>query len=103
MSNQTQETQKSVSEVASPQTNPEDLIQKAKSGEDAEEVNVPSVVDMAGWDSVDQAQAKKYWDKITEGSTHKITACIKAVEGNVSDPGAFCGSLAKKVGYDQNG
>lgn len=103
MSNQTQQTQKSVSEVANQQTNPEDLIQKAKTGEDVEEVNVPSVVGMAGWDSIDQEQAKRYWSKITASAPHKITACIKAVEGQVDNPGEFCGLLATKAGYDQNG
>lgn len=40
------------------------------------------------------------WDGVTKGATHKITACMDAMKGEVDDPGAFCGWLAKQVGYE---
>ena len=40
---------------------------------------------------------KKFWDKLTGENKHKVTKCIKQMDGKVDDPGAFCGSLADKV------
>ena len=38
---------------------------------------------------------KKFWESLTSGAPkHKVTKCIKEMEGKVSDPGAFCASLA---------
>jgi hypothetical protein len=47
-----------------------------------------------GWteDSV-----KKFWDSLTGDNKHKVTKCIKQMDGKVDDPGAFCASLADKV------
>lgn len=47
-----------------------------------------------GWtqDSVD-----KFWDTLTGDRKHKVTACIKKMEGKVDDPGALCASLADMV------
>jgi hypothetical protein len=55
-------------------------------------------VDMA-WDHVDGGKAKSMWEGLTDGAEHKITACMHKMQGKVDDPGAFCGSLASKVGY----
>ncbi len=43
-----------------------------------------------GWT---KESAKKFWDKLTGDRVHKRSACIKKMEGNVSNPGAFCQSL----------
>lgn len=43
--------------------------------------------------------AKKWWDTATRGKTHKITACMDKIKGHVTDEAAFCGWLAKQVGY----
>lgn len=40
---------------------------------------------------------KKFWDKITGDVKHKVTKCIKEMEGKFDDPGAFCASLADRV------
>lgn len=47
-----------------------------------------------GWtqDSVD-----KFWSSLTGENKHKVTECIKKMDDKVTDPGAFCASLADKV------
>ena len=48
-----------------------------------------------GW--TDESR-KKFWDSLTSRAPkHKVTQCIKKMKGNVSDPGAFCASLADRV------
>ena len=49
-----------------------------------------------GWD---KGSMTKFWNSLTGDRKHKITQCIKKMQGKVQDPGAFCGSLASKVGY----
>ena len=58
----------------------------------------------AGWEDLPtgwtQDSARKFWNSLTGDKTHKISQCIKKVAGTgISDPGAFCGSLASLVGY----
>lgn len=48
-----------------------------------------------GWD---QDSLKSMWNSLTGDRKHKITACMKKMRGKVDDPGAFCASLARKVG-----
>lgn len=65
----------------------------------------PEVVEAMGADSkfaMDDEQAKKIWDGVTAGSDSKMTACIKAMQGKVEDPGALCNWMAQKNGYDPN-
>lgn len=50
----------------------------------------------------DPNKGKEWWDSVTEGKTHKITACMEAAKSFADDPGAFCKSLADDVGYDPN-
>jgi len=48
-----------------------------------------------GWT---EESRKKFWGSLTGSSPkHKVTACIKKMEGKVTDPGAFCGALADRV------
>lgn len=49
-----------------------------------------------GWtmDSV-----KKFWNSLTGDKKHKIGQCLSKMKGKIDNPGAFCGSLAKKVEY----
>jgi hypothetical protein len=47
-----------------------------------------------GWT---QESLKKMWNSLTGGRKHKVTACMKALDGKVDDPGAFCASLADKM------
>jgi hypothetical protein len=47
-----------------------------------------------GW-SLDSL--KIYWRTLTGDRKHKITQCMKKLEGRVDDPGAFCASLARKL------
>lgn len=53
------------------------------------------------WDSLPKGwtkeSLKKYWASLTGDNKHKVTACIKAMDGKIDDPGAFCASLADKV------
>lgn len=42
---------------------------------------------------------KKFWGSLTGDEKHKISQCIGKMKGKISNPGAFCGSLAKKVAY----
>lgn len=39
----------------------------------------------------------KFWDSLTGDRKHKVTACIKKMEGKLDDPGAFCASLADTI------
>jgi hypothetical protein len=47
-----------------------------------------------GW--TDESR-KKFWNTMTGDVKHKVTKCIKEMEGKVDDPGAFCASLADRV------
>lgn len=48
-----------------------------------------------GWTS---KSVDKFWDSMTGEVKHKVTKCIKKMEGtNISDPGAFCAALADRV------
>lgn len=55
----------------------------------------------AAWSDLPDGWTKKsmqkFWDGLTGDRKHKIKACMKKMEGKVDDPGAFCGSLAKKL------
>jgi len=58
----------------------------------------------AQWDSLPegwtQKSLKSFWDSLTGDRQHKITACMKKIaDTDIDDPGAFCGSLASKMGY----
>ena len=47
-----------------------------------------------GW--TDESR-KKFWEDLTSRAPkHKVTECIKRMEGKVSNPGAFCASLADR-------
>jgi hypothetical protein len=47
-----------------------------------------------GWT---EESLKKFWDSMTSEVKHKVTKCMKEMEGKVDNTGAFCGSLADKV------
>jgi len=55
----------------------------------------------AQWTSLPEGWTHKslerYWDSMTGDVKHKVTKCMKEMEGKVSDTGAFCASLADKV------
>jgi hypothetical protein len=40
---------------------------------------------------------KQFWETLTGDVKHKVTKCIKEMEGKFDDPGAFCASLADRV------
>jgi len=40
---------------------------------------------------------QKFWDSLVGNAEHKTTLCMQKMEGHVSDPGAFCGSLRDRV------
>lgn len=47
-----------------------------------------------GW--TDESR-KEFWETLTGDVKHKVTKCIKEMEGKFDDPGAFCASLADRV------
>jgi hypothetical protein len=51
----------------------------------------------SAWDA---GQKKSFWNSLTGDREHKISACITKMDGKVDDPGAFCGALAREVGYE---
>lgn len=59
------------------------------------------VVRSAAWEKLPrgwtQESVEKFWDTLTGDAKHKVTKCIKRMEGKFDDPGAFCASLADKV------
>lgn len=57
----------------------------------------------AAWENLPEGwteeSVQSFWDNLTGDVKHKITKCMKQMEGKVTDTGAFCGSLASQVGY----
>lgn len=47
-----------------------------------------------GW--TDESR-RKFWDSLVGDVKHKVTKCIKQMDGKVGDPGAFCAALADRV------
>jgi len=47
-----------------------------------------------GWT---RGSLKKFWSKLTGDRKHKVTACIRKMEGSIDDPGAFCASIADEL------
>ncbi len=48
-----------------------------------------------GWT---EESVKKFWGSLTGEAKHKVTACMKKLDGSgIDDPGAFCASLADKM------
>lgn len=67
---------------------------------------LPLVADVgrtAAWENLPEGwtedSVQSFWDNLTGDVKHKITKCMKRMEGKVTDTGAFCGSLASQVGY----
>ncbi len=56
---------------------------------------------LSAWDNLPKGwtgkSVQKLWDGLTGDRKHKVSACIKKMDGNVDDPGAFCASLADKM------
>jgi len=48
----------------------------------------------AKWDTLPngwtQKSVNKFWKTLTGDAKHKVTKCIKEMEGKFDDPGAFC-------------
>ena len=49
-----------------------------------------------GWT---QDSVMKFWSTLTGDAQHKLTQCHDKIDGHVSNPWAFCGSLGSHVGY----
>jgi hypothetical protein len=47
-----------------------------------------------GWT---QDSVKKFWAKLTGDAKHKVSACIRKMEGKLDNPGAFCASLCDQI------
>jgi hypothetical protein len=48
-----------------------------------------------GWT---EESLNSFWNSLTGDRKHKITACMKKMEGKIDNPGAFCASLARRLG-----
>jgi hypothetical protein len=66
-------------------------------------ITIPKQVNAAGWGKMPRGwtmeSIKKFWNSLTGDRKHRITQCIKKMTGKIDNPGAFCGSLAKKIEY----
>lgn len=55
----------------------------------------------AAWTSLPKGwteqSVKKFWDSLSGDAKHKVTACMRKMDGKVDDPGAFCASLRDHV------
>lgn len=47
-----------------------------------------------GWT---KESVKKFWKSLTGDVKHKVTKCIKQMEGKIDNPAAFCNSLSTMV------
>lgn len=65
------------------------MILAADEGDDKPWSKLPK-----GWT---QKSLKSFWDTLTGDVKHKVTKCMKQMDGKVSDTGAYCGSLADKM------
>lgn len=56
---------------------------------------------LAAWENLPKGwtekSVQKLWESLTGDRKHKVTACIKKMDGKIGDPGAFCASLADKM------
>lgn len=50
-----------------------------------------------GWT---EESVKAMWRSLTGDEKHKVTACMKKMEGKIDDPGAFCASLRDHIEGD---
>lgn len=82
------------------------LIRLAHTNPELREAILPLVSGMgrtAAWENLPEGwtdeSVQSFWDSLTGDVKHKITKCMKQMEGKVTDTGAFCGSLASQVGY----
>lgn len=55
----------------------------------------------AGWEKLPRGwteeSLKSFWESLTGDVVHKVTKCIKRMQGKVDNPGAFCASLADRI------
>lgn len=62
---------------------------------------VPLIKQAEKWEKLPKGwtedSVKKFWGTLTGENKHKVTKCIKEMDGKLDDPGAFCASLADKV------
>jgi hypothetical protein len=59
------------------------------------------VVRSAAWEKLPrgwtQDSVEQFWDTLTGDVKHKVTKCIKQMDGKLDDPAAFCASVADQV------
>jgi len=64
-------------------------------------IMVKNIKKAYGWSSLPkgwtQASAEKFWSSLTGDVKHKVSKCIRKMEGHFDDAGAFCASLADLV------
>lgn len=60
-----------------------------------------SALFQAAWESLPKGwteeSLKSMWNTMTGDVKHKVSSCMRKMEGKVDDPGAFCASLADKI------
>lgn len=77
------------------------FIHMASTDADIRVALMPFLKEAAKWNKLPngwtQESVKKFWDSLTGEVKHKVTKCMKEMEGKVDNTGAFCGSLADVV------
>lgn len=78
------------------------VLELQKRGFHKEAAQVQEVI-AKGWETLPRGwtkkSAQKFWNNLTGDRQHRITQCIDKMSGKMNNPGAFCGSLAKLIGY----
>jgi len=79
------------------------LLKLAEAEPDIRAVVLPMTRQAEKWESMPKGwtneSREKFWGTLTGDNKHKVTKCIKEMEGKggIDDPGAFCASLADRV------
>ena len=77
------------------------VLRTAAQDEDARRFLLALHRQAKGWDKLPkgwtQESVTKFWSSLTGDVKHKVTKCIKEMDGKFDDPGAFCASLADMV------
>lgn len=77
------------------------FLRIARNDADVHDALMPFLKEAAKWEHLPkgwtQDSVKKFWDSLTGEVKHKVTKCMKEMEGKVDNTGAFCAALADVV------
>lgn len=76
-----------------------DIRASAFFGQDV--LKLASQVEAKKWQSLPkgwtQDSLEKFWNSMTGDAKHRVTKCMKKMEGKVDDPGAFCAAARDRI------